>query len=1143
MTGPEITVGAKGKFGPLYSDMSKAEARFGALGSKAKTAITGAALAGTAALVKMGIESVKASSAAEQSLGATETVFGRYADTVIRRSRQAADAVGLSANEYRELANVTGGMLQNAGTPLKKVTDLTAQLTKRAADMAATYGGSTKEAIEAVSSLLRGEADPIERYGVSIKQSDVNARLAAKGLDKLTGSALKQAEQQARLELLFKQTGKTAGQFGREADTIAGKGQRLGAKVEDLEAKFGDLLIPALAAAADWADDQLVPALDDLADWLGENSDEFADLGNTIKDTLLPPLQAGVELAGNAVEIFGDLPGPVKEIAAQAGVAALVLPRMAAGVNLVTSSTSAMVGNLRNAETRTAGLMQAAKTAAGIGGMLALTQGANSSNDAISTLSTTAGGAALGFSLGGPWGAAIGAVGGLVTGLVQLGDQTETTSGIADRSRTTWESYRDTLNTVTGATTAATKAMVVQDLQQSGLLNKAADIGVSQRTLVAGILGQAKAREVLSRAVLREQGQVTELVEKWRQVGDEKGFGSDEAKALEAEITRRQDVINAIKDEAGELRNAARARAEEIAVLRNVPAEVVTKIQTPGAVESARDVAKLADQYGLTPRQIQTVIELGKLDTTKAQVLEIQRRLFGVTDQKPSPRWQRELEQGLTGGRDKSSRGAKDINALLGAVGNVKPNLAPFGRGLSGQLGGLKTQAAGGARSVGDAMGAGMYQGLGTWIDPISGRAASMVRGAISAANAAGAIHSPSLETDYTGRMLGEGLAQGITGMYRTVVERSTNLGKGAVTGIARGVTGGLSGVDNALSQITKLVEKGIKGKNERQREKAYLKSLREEYAALRANGKAQDALASGNYLPYLKATSKLAKDMRREGIRNLEEARNALKAAKDAYDDYVRSIKDAVTATGDLTQMGRQDDGTVSLTKLVDDATQAATRAERFDFLMQKLAKDGLSEEQINRMLAAGPDAALATAEAIAAGGQSAIKNLNDLQARITAAGDRLSKAMAAKYKQAGVDAIQGIVTGLLSQEKFLEQAAVRMADVLIKAVKRRLRSNSPSKEFEDIADDVTDGLTWRLDANNTYVKRSGVGMATALVKGFDNPQLAADVLTSRAGAGGVGTVAVQLTAEQLDALEQGRRIQMKLDYARSNGVLGTTF
>jgi len=243
----------------------------------------GAVAAGAAVIAKASVDSA---SNAQQSLGATETVFGKFADKVIKRSNQAAQAIGLSANEYRELSNVVGASLNGAGVPLAKTADLTAQLNKRAADMAATFGGTTREAIGSVSSLLRGEADPIERYGVSIKQSDVSARLAAKGLDKLTGSALKQAEMQERLELLMEKTSRTQGAFSRESSTLAGQQQRLGAQVENLKARIGTALLPILTKAAAFLNRNLTPAFETVAAAASGLAPYVQQVGNTLEAAL-----------------------------------------------------------------------------------------------------------------------------------------------------------------------------------------------------------------------------------------------------------------------------------------------------------------------------------------------------------------------------------------------------------------------------------------------------------------------------------------------------------------------------------------------------------------------------------------------------------------------------------------------------------------------------------------------------------------------------------------------------------------------------------------------------------------------------------------------------------------------------------------
>nr|WLJ25525.1 MAG: tail tape measure [Actinobacteria phage HS02] len=207
----------------------------------------------TAALGGIGLiakESISYAAEAEQSYGAVESIFGDHAQGIISASKGAAEAVGLSGREYRELTASTGAMLKNMGMPMDEVASKSQNLVGVASDLAATFGGSTKDAIEAVNALMRGEADPIERYGVSIKQSDINARMAAKGLDKLTGSAAKQAEAQTLLEMLTEQTSSAQGQFGRETDTAAHKQQVATAKLNDAKEAIGTGLLPMFAELA-----------------------------------------------------------------------------------------------------------------------------------------------------------------------------------------------------------------------------------------------------------------------------------------------------------------------------------------------------------------------------------------------------------------------------------------------------------------------------------------------------------------------------------------------------------------------------------------------------------------------------------------------------------------------------------------------------------------------------------------------------------------------------------------------------------------------------------------------------------------------------------------------------------------------------
>lgn len=209
--------------------------------------------AGAAALAigAFGKRAIDSASRLQQAMGAVDSVFGKSADQVKSWAKDSADSVGLAQSEYAELAAGLGAQLKNMGVPMKDVAGRTNELVKLGSDLSATYGGTTKEAVEALGSALRGETDPIERYGVSVKQADIAAQQAKDGTDKLTGAAGKQAKTMALLKLVNKQTADAQGQFAREADSAAGASQRNAAKVEDMQAALGTALLPVVAAVAD----------------------------------------------------------------------------------------------------------------------------------------------------------------------------------------------------------------------------------------------------------------------------------------------------------------------------------------------------------------------------------------------------------------------------------------------------------------------------------------------------------------------------------------------------------------------------------------------------------------------------------------------------------------------------------------------------------------------------------------------------------------------------------------------------------------------------------------------------------------------------------------------------------------------------
>lgn len=243
------------------SNAQKTMSKFEATMSKA----TVPAAAVGAALIAMGTSAVKSASNLQQAQGAVDAVFGKSAKVVENYAKTSATRLGVSASEYMNSAALMGTALQNAGFSSQQAAKLSDQAWSRAADMAALYGGTGAEAMEAINAAVgRGEFEQLERYGVSLKQDSVNALLAAKGQSKLTGEAKRNAQAQAILEQIMTQSGKAAGQFGRESDTVAVQQQKMTAQLEDAKATIGTGLLPVMA--------QLAGALAVAAGWMGQNS-------------------------------------------------------------------------------------------------------------------------------------------------------------------------------------------------------------------------------------------------------------------------------------------------------------------------------------------------------------------------------------------------------------------------------------------------------------------------------------------------------------------------------------------------------------------------------------------------------------------------------------------------------------------------------------------------------------------------------------------------------------------------------------------------------------------------------------------------------------------------------------------------------
>jgi hypothetical protein len=249
----------------------------------------------------------------ERNLAGLKSVFEEVTPQM-RNFAVAAEEVGLSQNEAAKASTFIGSVLKQSGFSIQDTADLTERLVRLGTDLSLTYGYDVQEALLGMTALFRGEYDPIEKFGVAMKQSEINSELAAKGLDHLTGAARRFEEQQIRVELLFQRSADAQGAFMRQTGTLAVEQLKLSAQFNNMRDTVAAGLLPVLA-------DLTVAMREALTAAEPEIQQVFEDLAPTLRDlstTVLPALidfgMFVIEVFNEVVKLIGDIFDPTTEV-------------------------------------------------------------------------------------------------------------------------------------------------------------------------------------------------------------------------------------------------------------------------------------------------------------------------------------------------------------------------------------------------------------------------------------------------------------------------------------------------------------------------------------------------------------------------------------------------------------------------------------------------------------------------------------------------------------------------------------------------------------------------------------------------------------------------------------------------------------
>lgn len=201
------------------------------------------------------------------------TVFGSELGRVQQWAKVNAHAMGLTKGEAVGLGAGLADLLIPMGFTRKAAADMATKTVGLSGALAEWSGGTktASEVTEILSAAFMGERDGLNALGISITQAEVDARLLAKGQDKLTGSQKQQAEATATQQLIMEKSKDAQKAFADGAGSLARKTAESKARLREMGETLATKATPALLKIGEGVQKHVLPALERFGGWLENN--------------------------------------------------------------------------------------------------------------------------------------------------------------------------------------------------------------------------------------------------------------------------------------------------------------------------------------------------------------------------------------------------------------------------------------------------------------------------------------------------------------------------------------------------------------------------------------------------------------------------------------------------------------------------------------------------------------------------------------------------------------------------------------------------------------------------------------------------------------------------------------------------------
>jgi hypothetical protein len=250
-------------------DVSSFTGKLQGFSDKITTAFKVATAAAVAFAGKLAIDSIKAASDLGETISKVGVLFGDSAKEIEKFADGAAQSLGQTKQEALDAAANFAIFGKSAGLSGKNLTDFSTEFVKLAADLSSFNNVPQEEAINAIGSALRGEAEPLRKFGVLLDDATLKNAALELGLISTTKNALTpQQKVLAAQKVIFEQTTAAQGDFARTSGGLANQTKILSAELENTKLVIGEALLPIVLELATAFSQNIIPLIKQFANGL-----------------------------------------------------------------------------------------------------------------------------------------------------------------------------------------------------------------------------------------------------------------------------------------------------------------------------------------------------------------------------------------------------------------------------------------------------------------------------------------------------------------------------------------------------------------------------------------------------------------------------------------------------------------------------------------------------------------------------------------------------------------------------------------------------------------------------------------------------------------------------------------------------------